>query len=317
MPSFRNRIVLIVLGGLVVLWLLWTILGSLWLNPVAELEARIATLKSQVNGYTVSDERLSEVEGSINDFIGRTLGGSLEEVDHQLRSRLNRLGESVGLKDLSVGTGRSVAMMSPGKNDFKGASRRELREEIDFVEVEGRLSGITDWPGVLELLDRLDTASWLNKIESIRLREAGSRMQVTIQLRTLFIPGQSPAVEPVDQWPKDRMAAMAELASRNPFMLPQPPPPPAKPKPRAKPATPTQPAPPDWQITGITGIGGDGEVWIRNVRSGQTRRLSMGDRVGDLVLETIQGDQAHFKVGESLVSIQVGQLLKDRTLVHK
>ena len=220
MPSFRNRIVLIVLGGLVVLWLLWTILGSLWLNPVAELEARIATLKSQVNGYTVSDERLSEVEGSINDFIGRTLGGSLEEVDHQLRSRLNRLGESVGLKDLSVGTGRSVAMMSPGKNDFKGASRRELREEIDFVEVEGRLSGITDWPGVLELLDRLDTASWLNKIESIRLREAGSRMQITIQLRTLFIPGQSPAVEPVDQWTKDRMTAMAELASRNPFMLP-------------------------------------------------------------------------------------------------
>jgi hypothetical protein len=317
MSTSRNRIVLIVLGGVVVLWLLWTILGSLWLNPVAALETRIEKLKSQVNGYTVSDERLSEVEGSINGYISQTLGGSLEEVDHQLRSRLNRLGESVGLKDLSVGTGRSVAMMSPGKNDFKGASRRELREEIDFVEVEGRLSGITDWPGVLELLDRLDTASWLNKIESIRLREAGSRMQVTVQLRTLFIPGRSPAVEPVDQWTKDRMTAMAELASCNPFMLPQPPPPPAKPKPRPQPRTPTQPAPPDWQITGITGIGDAGEVWIRNVRSGQTRRLSMGDRVGDLVLETIQGDQAHFKVGESLVSIQVGQLLKDRTLVHK
>ncbi|MEE2908343.1 MAG: hypothetical protein VX527_11010 [Planctomycetota bacterium] len=313
--STRSRWLLSGLGVVVLLWLLWTIIHSFWLTPVGTLRAQAAKLENRISEYREALSNAGVVHDGIDEYVARTLGGSLEEVDHRLRSRLNRLGETVGLKGMSVGTGRSVALLSPGRSDFKGASRRSLREEVDFVEVEGTISGTTNWSGVIELLDRLKAAPWIKKIDQVRLRASGdgTRLQVTVRLRTLFIPGQVPTVEPESTWTKDRLVGMADLVSRSPFVIPTVP----APKPSGKPATPTNREPAGWQLTGVAGIGDQAEAWIRNTKSGRTRRLLVGQRHGQLVLEGIKGDLASFRNGDSVVSIQVGQLLHDTPTVHK
>lgn len=313
--STRSRWLLAGIGGVVLLWLLWTIILSLWLTPVGALRAQATKLESRISEYRDALSNAGTVHDAIDNYVARTLGGSLEEVDHRLRSRLNRLGESVGLKGMSVGTGRSVALLSPGRSDFKGASRRDLREEVDFVEVEGTVSGTTNWSGVIELLDRLKAAPWIKKIDQVRLRASGdgAQLQVSVKLRTLFVPGQSPAVEPENMWKRDRLVAMADLVSRSPFMIPKRPVPQAT----AQPTTPAKQEPAGWQLTGVAGIGDQAEAWIRNTKSGRTRRLQVGQRHGQLVLEGIEGDLAAFRSGDSVVSIQVGQLLHDTPSVHK
>lgn len=313
--STRSRWLLTGLGVIVVLWLLWTIIQSFWLTPVGTLRLQATKLDNRISEYREALSNVDVVQDSIDEYVTRTLGGSLEEVDHRLRSRLNRLGETVGLKGMSVGTGRSVALLSPGRSDFKGASRRALREEVDFVEVEGTVSGTTNWHGAIELLDRLKAAPWIKKIDQVRLRASGdgSRLQVTVRLRTLFIPGRSPTVEPESPWSNDRLVSMAGLVSRSPFLIPSSP----APKPAGKPSAPVNREPAGWKLTGVAGIGDQAEAWIRNTKSGRTRRLFIGQRHGQLVLEGIEGDFAAFRSGDSVVSIQVGQLLHDTPSVHK
>jgi hypothetical protein len=55
----------------------------------------------------IRDERTrrGKLDAGIQSFVDRTLGGTAEACDAQLRSRLNRLGEEVGLRDLRVTTG--------------------------------------------------------------------------------------------------------------------------------------------------------------------------------------------------------------------
>ncbi|MAT81173.1 MAG: hypothetical protein CMJ29_05955 [Phycisphaerae bacterium] len=314
--SSRGRLLIGAVGVLVLLWILWTVIQSFWLEPVGELQQKLDRLKGTVDQYQDDLDGFDEVQNAVDEYVARTLGGSLEEVDHRFRSRLNRIGESVGLQDLSVGTGRSVALLSPGRNDFKGRTRRALREEVDFVELEGSMSGFTNWKGVLELLDRLKSAAWIKKIDNVRLRASGdgSRLQIAVQLRTIFIPGRSPEVLPDADWSGDRLASLSDLVARSPFMIPVPPPV-AKPAPR--PAPPVKKPAPGWRLTGVAGIDGEAEVWISNIQTGRSKRLRVGQRHAGLVLEGIQGDFAAFRAGDSLVSIQVGQMLDDTTPVHK
>ncbi|MCH2132658.1 MAG: hypothetical protein MK116_02800 [Phycisphaerales bacterium] len=316
--SQRTRLILGIVAVVVAAWLLWTLMQSFWWSPAEKLRSRLTSLQKSVATYQDAIDGSDDLQQETDGYVIRTLGRTLEEVDHRLRSRLNRLGESVGLKGLSVGTGRSVTLLSPGRSDFKGSTGRRWREEVDFVEVEGTLSGTTTWSGLLELIDRLMVDAWIKKIEGVRVRAATdkSQLQVTIRLTTLFIPGRSPETPPADTWTDDRRAALSELASRSPFLIPAAPTPVAtapspKPKPRPK------PDPPKWQMTGVAGIGSQAEVWIRNLKSGRTRRLMIGDRHDGMVLEAIEGDQAAFRSGETVVSIRVGELVKDTAPVHK
>ena len=315
MMSRTTQMVLGVLACVLLLWLLWTLAQSLWWTPVAELRARRSALQKQVDEYRNSIDSSDGVTSSIDVYVENTLGSTLEQVDHRLRSRLNRVGEAVGIEGLSVGTGRSTALLSPGKADFKGSSRRELREEIDFVEVEATLSGRTDWAGVLELIDRIVEEPWIKTIDHVRLRREGTegRLGVTVRMRTLFLPGREPRSTTESSWNSERLVALSGLAGQNPFLASSASSAAESKPPAARPKS----APARWQVTAIAELDGVAEVWIRNLGTGRTRRLGVGERHAGLVLKGISGDRAEFGSGEAIVSIQVGGLLRDTAPVHK
>ncbi|MHC4769169.1 MAG: hypothetical protein ACYTEI_10715, partial [Planctomycetota bacterium] len=139
-----------------------------------------------------------DVNGRIRGLVDRTLGGDLETVDHRLRSRLNRIGEDLGLEALSVGTGRVRRLETPAKSQFKRRGQQALRGELDFVEVEAWISGEGSLERVLRLIHRIDAEPWPKRVHQVRVQPKLSAQRFAVQLRfvTLFLPDRDPIQPP-------------------------------------------------------------------------------------------------------------------------
>ena len=157
--------------GLVKIILPLAALGAAaWLGSMAARKSYFiprAKLQATIDGHRAflidaTKERLDRrrVEAGLQDYVDRSLGGDLQTVDHRLRSRLNRLGEAVGLDGLTVGTGHASSRQSPAKGQFKRRGiQRELRAEIDFVELQGSISGEGTLEQVLGLTHRIQAVA--------------------------------------------------------------------------------------------------------------------------------------------------------------
>lgn len=290
-------------------WLGWMPVRSMYLDDRAELKRSIVKDGDLVDRYRRGRDDHHRVSAAVRAFVDRTLGGDLETVDHELRTRLNRLGEEIGLQKLSVSTGSVRWLESPARNlpEFRG--HRELREEIDFAEVEASMTGEGSLEKVLRLVHRLDAEPWLKHVNQVRLkpRDNGKRLAVTLRLVTIFLPGRSPAGRPRASVAPDEFDRYDQLVGRNPFHLP--------PKPAA--ASPAEPAAPQapkdplrrWVLTGVvTGPGGV-EVWLLDTNTGDSRRLAIGQTLKALTLVSADGETAEFAIGDRRFTVQVGRRL--------
>lgn len=281
-----------------------------------------------------------QLDAKLQSLANRMLGPSLETVDSQVRSRLNRACEELGLNDFSVTTGVSIARATPAKKEFKTPDLRKLGEVPDFTEVQATLNASGSAERMYRLIFRIDAEPWMKRIESIRLNPNadGQVVKLTLRLTTPFMQGESAktplVLDPAALQLGDRYAA---LFGANPFRIP-PPPPPAKPAviatnpapqqpPAAAPANTTQqPAttPPvnaggfpygEWIITGIVEGPSGPEAWLRHVPSGATLALLPGVAAGELVFRRVEYDFAVFDSPLGPCRIQVGMNLTQRSSV--
>ncbi len=296
--TLRITGIVVVLAGLG--WLGWTPVRSLYLDERADIEQRRAKLIAQVARYQAGADDSLRVRTALQAYADRTLGGDLEAVDHGLRTRLNRIGEEVGLAKLSVATGRVRSMESPARSLRPFRAHRELREELDFVEVEALVSGEGSLEAAMRLVHRIEAEPWIKRVVQVRLqpRDNGERFVVTIRLVTLYLPGRTPA---------RRLETVADLggferyqllARSNPFQLAA----------KLAPASP-MPAEQQWVLTGVVS-GPDGvEVWLLHAESGLSQRLTVGPSIEGVRLVSAAGDTAEFKFGEDRFTVPVGRPL--------
>ncbi len=268
-----------------------------------ELVLGNASLRSDIEKFRSGGADHRSVLASLRGYADRTLGGDLESVDHELRSRLNRIGEELGLQGLSVGTGRVMPLDSPGRSKFADKS---LREETDFVEVEGWISGEAGLDAALQVLHRVESEPWIKRIQEVRFqpRDNGARFALTLRLVTLFLPGRAPSSPPPRAQPAGFEPYQA-LAARNPFRLPDanapPPAPPPAPSPMAELSR--------WVLTGVANGPSSSEVWLLNRESKESRRLSVGEHIEQLLLVGAAGETADFELSGERVSVSVGSVL--------
>ncbi len=320
------KLVLPVVAAAVMVWLGWSATVGSYLAQRATLQEKIDS-HAKFRDDARSERRLQpRLEAQLQEYADRTLGGDLQSVDHRLRSRLNRVGEEIGLKALTVGTGSATSHVSPARSQFRGRSRvvnlRALREEIDFVEVQGWISGHGSLEQVVRLIDRVQAEPWLKYVDQVKLdpKENGQRVDVTLRLKTLFLPGRAPSKAILGPYDTEVATAAAiperyaALIKANPFAVPPP-------KPAAPPvAARKPPAPPpfpygQWILTGVAESDGIGEIWLLNHKSGESRRLAVGESLHELVLAAAQGDRAEFQIEQERFSVAVGQNLLQRTSV--
>lgn len=280
----------------------------------------------------IRDERSrrGKLEAQLGSFVDRTLGGTAETCDAQLRSRLNRLGEEVGLRDLRVTTGTAASRSSPAKADFGRSGRdRALREEVDFVELDATLNGEGSLEQVLRLVHRIDVEPWIKRIDGLKLDSVrdGERIKLTLRLTTLFLPGLDRKVElKVADSELAGFARFASLVDANPFRVPKPAPatvaatpaPPVPPTVDPGPGPATVPPPPtgfpydQWQLTGLVSGPTGQEAWLRNASENRSAILQPGQAMGDVTFLGFTADIAEFAAGETRFRVQVGNSLGTR-----
>jgi len=268
-------------------------------------------------------ERRATVVVTLDDVANSSLGNSLAVVDSSLRTRLNRLGESEKLRNLAVGTGANAAHDSPARGKYgRSAEQRGLRDEIDFVELQGWVNGDGTPAQILRLVQRIDAEPWLHRIDSIKLEAVGiekaadaPRLRASIRLTTLFLPGRTATAELASSWTKAEADRLAPLLERTLFALPVP----APPVVAVQAAPPTAPvAPPpfpyeEWQLTGVARGPTGPEVWLQNRRSGERRTLVPGQSLSEMTLVEAGGETAFFTVSGQRVRVAVGSSMHERS----
>lgn len=278
------------------------------------------------------DER-PKLDARIQGAVDRTLGPSLEAVDSEVRRRLNRIGEQLGLSDFSVTTGASSAQGTPAKKEFRRPDERSLRDEPDFVTVQASVNASGPASRMYQLLFRINAEPWQKRIESIRLDPdaTGDLVRASIRLQTIFLPGRAPKAELAPD-PAALAAAsrFAELFASNPFRVPPPPAPippvaavagstPSAGAASTSPSTAAQPTAPEspfpygeWQVTGVVDGPGGAEAWLRHVPTGSQLTLQPGMPIGDLIFRRVEYDFALFDGLGGSSRVQVGSNLTQR-----
>jgi len=305
------KIILGLVAFVALAWLGWTPVKVAYVNKSRDLQADIVSLTEDVDQLKQTAGDHVSVNDSIRSYIDRTLGGDLETVDHRLRSRLNRIGEDLGLEALSVGTGRVRRLETPAKSQFKRRGQQQaLRDELDFVEVEAWISGEGSLERVLRLIHRIDAEPWLKRVHQVRVQPKLSTQRFAVQLRfvTLFLPGRAPIQPPPPGEPGD-FSRYAAMAGRNPFIVP---PPTARPAPAPAVAAGPGAGLGQWILTGVAANRGSVEAWLLNPDSGGTRRLAVGETFQEVILLAANGNVAEFQLGNERFRIAVGSRLTDR-----
>jgi len=304
------KIILALAAVAVLAWLGWAPVQAGYLDKIKDRRAQIVSLTEDVGRLEEAASDHIGVSDRIRGYVNRTLGGDLETVDHRLRSRLNRIGEELGLEALTVGTGRVRQLDSPAKNQFRRRGQQALRDELDFVEVEAWISGQGSLEGVLRLIHWVDAEPWLKRVQQVRVQPKldAERFAVQLRLVTLYLPDRAPDQPPPAGDPQD-FGRYASMASRNPFQVP---PPSSEPTP-----DPAAAAGPDavlgqWVLTGVAANRGSVEAWLLNPGSGESRRLALGDAFQEAVLVAANGNVAEFQLGDERFRVAVGSRLTER-----
>lgn len=284
------------------------------IDQIDKAQAAIEKSRNRVKGRPALDRR-------IQSYADRTLGASREEVDARLRERLNRIAEAVGIESATVGTGAVSTKQSPARRAFpRSASWRKLREETDFVELTGWLAGQGSLAQIVRIVDQIEAEPWVKRVDQLKLdpKDNGERFGFTVRLTTLFLPGLEPAEADPAPYDAGRLEHFASLTTKNPFRVPEAAPAPPSPV-AAAPAPPAQPAGfpyGQWIVTGVARNQAGEEVWLRNAGSGETRRLAVGEKIGEAVFSGTKDDAALFKVADRLFMVPAGRNLNERLAVN-
>lgn len=288
-------------------------------DAAAEREAQHRSVLGEVRTLR---ERKPAVQGELQSLVDRTLGGSLEVVDGALRARLNRLGESEGLKGLVVGTGASSARESPARSSYgRTPELRKLRDEVDFVTLEGWINGEGSVDQVFRLLQRIEAEPWLKRVGTVRLdavrgdrKSGGPRLKLSLVLTTIFVPGREPKAQVASTWTPKDFATLAPLTKTSLFAMPAPPAPPPTELTAAPPPPPAPPAFPygDWTLSGVASGPSGPEVWLLNRASNERRVLLPGQALHELVLAEAGGERATFTIAGRSVVVGVGEPMREK-----
>ncbi|MHC4910758.1 MAG: hypothetical protein ACYTF9_13685, partial [Planctomycetota bacterium] len=192
------RVVLASIGVLVVGWVALKAANLAYFDKAEELQSGI----DKWNGYLadVRDERPKrrKANDTLQAFVDRTLGGDDEQVTHQLRGRLNRIGESIGLTETFVNSSRGTGRQSPARRSELRDLTRELRDEFDFVELQGTLKGKGTFEQALRAVHMIDAQTWPHRIDEVRLDPGpdGAQFTIGIKVTTAYLPGETPEATP-------------------------------------------------------------------------------------------------------------------------
>ena len=305
------RYVLISAGAVAMLMVFWFAADAWIWKPAAAIEKRIDSANASLERRMRDLDNLDALEARLSVVTSSTLGASTEVVDLELRSRLATLAETAGVRDLRVSTSAPEVVGTPGRSAFRSSAVRDLRDEPDFVLVPATLTAEGSWSQVTALIDAIRAQPWPARIRRLRLanRDNGKRIEASIQLDTLFVPGALP-----DGGEERPVKLAVRLGETNPFAPPYVPPPVPLPEPET-----VQPRPRvTWRIVHIGQVEGHPEVLLVS-HKGARRRMVQGDVIAGFTLLGVDQDGDGYDVarfGKTGGSVGESWVLEAGSQIH-
>lgn len=310
-----------VIGGVVLLgggW--WTYENRVASPRRALLEESVRLRDGIERANATALERAREVK-KLDAIAERTLGDDTESVVHELRVRLTALGESVGLRGISVGTraaggARNPAAGSSGATELRA---REFRERADYFVVRASFEGTGSLGEVLWMLDAVRQQGVAWRVGSISLSPTRDRGALVLgfEVETLFLADRPSGGGGGGVASVARSAIVDKLSARSFFTAPVV----AKPVEVVEAREPVRVEPPKpdprgeqrgWMVTGIVaGASGD-ELWVVRSDSGERRVLRPGEELSGVRLGRIEDGVALVECVDGRYWLVVGDTLANR-----
>ncbi len=310
-----------VIGGVVLLGGGWWTYENRVASPRRALIEESTGLRAGIErANAMALERAREVK-RLDAIAERTLGDDTESVVHELRVRLTALGESAGLRGISVGT-RAVGGVRNPASGSSGATElraREQRERADYFVVRANFEGTGSLGEALGMLDAVRQQGVAWRVGSISLsptRDRGS-MVLGFEVETLFLADRPSGGGGGEVASVARSAIVDKLSARSFFTAPvvaklvevvE-----AREPVRAEPTkVDPQGVQASWMVTGIVaGASGD-ELWVMKRGSGERRVMRPGEEMFGVRLGRIEDGVALVECVDGRYWLMVGDSLADR-----
>jgi hypothetical protein len=315
-----SRVILGVIAAAVVFGAAWSAAHRFYVAPRRTTVDRIESLRGTLDQFNGERRELARMQDEMQAVADRTLGSERQTVEMALRTRLNRIGEELGLSGASVSTTTATGRESPARRSLH--RNNPFRDAIDFVEVEASIAGEGSLEQAMRLVHRVQQEPWLKRIDafSIDPRDDGLTVRTTVRLTTMFVPDFQPSFDAAPSAPADdgSFERYAVFAAANPFQVPPPVAVETQAVVQESPDPPPAPRNPpydygQWLLTALTEGSRGSEAWLLNRKTSETRTLAVSERLKQMEFLGASEAGAAFRVGDEYVSIAIGSSLNART----
>ena len=294
----------------------------LYASPRDALNTKISRQQEELNRYAGDAAARDEITGRRSEFIATTLGGQVDEVQHEFRTRLTEIARTSGLieEQIKVSSGNPRLPANPAARRATKSWRDLFRADPDFAVMEGQVRGVGTLDDVLRTVATIQAQSWAHRVDSISLRPSADAetFELRVGVRTVFLPGENPEpLPPVEDLPINGEMAWAGIVAKNVFREPKP----TEVVVVALPSSETpigtlSPPYHEWRMAGVWDGANTLGVILVNTRTGRFRLLAPGDRVLGAKLISAAGERAEFDVDGTRYELLQKQTLAEWRKLH-
>ena len=315
--NLRERLMLFGVVGLAVVFLAKRVVTGVFIDPLRDLDGRIAKAHKAIGQIESETAMRPEVQRRLNLLRRDSLPDNLSVATSQYQQYLNERLQEAGL----------TAIMSPPSVS---------RSRDNYTVIRYTLSGKGTLGTLTRFLYLFHRDPLLQQIETLRLNQSGGPESTVLSfslkatamamggtgVRARLVPADVPDDE---RAPGVRLARLNEadfagVVTKNIFRRGwTPPPPPLKPKKKTPAGTPPkrvvrrQDDPNRYQrVKGMTDNGSEQVAWIEDTRRRANAYYRVGDKLTIGQLAGIDLYQIVIKIGDNYYKVRVGKTLAER-----
>lgn len=268
----REKILAVLVGGIVVVFAGGFGLRAIWMKPLKELDRKTAALRDKLDKVRAERRAFFAAEDAVKKDAQRAFSDELEQASAKSGEMLTKTILLSGLPETEF------TRLPVGPRKLAGAN------EIGWiVQGEGKLQRVID------LLFLLQESPYLHRLDGLVVSPGETAGYVRVRFRYLtLVMDPAPIVDPIDLKPKYTLESPERIIYNTiitrdilrPYVKRQPAPKPGTPgQPGASP-TPVAPAGPEsFRIVSLSEWMGEPEVHVRDQINQRTLRYKPGDNL--------------------------------------
>ena len=316
----REKILLVAVVGIVVVFGGGFALRTIWQKPIKEADRKIAGTRDKLEKLRVERRAYFEAEDVVKRFTQRAFADQVDQASAKSGEMLTKIILKCGLPEADFNR------LPVGPRKLPGAS------EIGWnVQGEGRLSKITD------LLFLLQESPYVHRVDGLTMAQGDNPADIRVRFRFVtLVMDPAPVVDPIDLTPKLTLQSPERLILDGiikrdllrPYIrrVPVPPPGTLPGQPSASPSPGSAPGPESFKIVSLSSWGGsEPEVLVFDSTAQKTLRFKPGDAwAGGIIVMVDYRSMPHptkqhdsesrviLRLGNEYWAIELGQTLAQK-----